>query len=476
MDVRVRYAPSPTGYLHIGNARTALFNYLFARRHGGSFIVRIEDTDVARNVDTGVEDQLSLLRWLGIDWDESIDKEGGVGPYRQLDRLEWYRHYAEALIESGMAYRCYCTDEELEAIKREQEASGADRFHYPRRCLDKPEQDAPYAIRFKVPDATRYAFDDLIKDTVTFQSEDIGDWVIMKRNGIPTYNFACAIDDALMKISHVLRGEDHITNTPRQLMVLDALGFKRPIYGHMPLIVDKDGRKLSKRSGSVLQYISQFKERGFLPEALFNFIALLGWSPDAEAEVFTPGALVERFDENRLSGSPATFDAGKLHYLNHQHIQRLELDEAVALCRPFLESEGITEDKDPAWVRELVSLLQERLDYGAEIVDLYHAFFKGPFTLETEAREFLAATDGAATLLGDLKGRLQALDTFDADAIKQAIKQAGKATGMKGKQLFMPVRIAISGRMKGPDLPRMISLLGRETVLQRVSKTLDTLE
>ncbi len=318
MSVRVRYAPSPTGHLHIGNARTALFNYLFAKKHQGSFIVRIEDTDTKRNIETGVESQLSYLKWLGIDWDESIDKEGSYGPYQQLKRLDIYQKYAQMLLDQGLAYKCYCSAEELEQEREDMKKRGESNLHYSRKCLGKPDQDKPHTIRFKVPDHTTYTFDDIVKGDVTFRSEDVGDWVILKRNGIPTYNFACAVDDHLMAISHVLRGEDHITNTPKQLMVMDAFGWSPPRYGHMTLIVNEQHKKLSKRDQSIIQYIEQYKTMGFLSEAMFNFIALLGWSPKSDEEIQPREKLVELFDENQLSTSPATFDKDKLYFINNQ--------------------------------------------------------------------------------------------------------------------------------------------------------------
>ncbi len=471
MKVRVRYAPSPTGHLHIGNARTALFNYLFARRHDGDFIVRIEDTDVERNVETGIKSQMSYLRWLGIDWDESIDKDGGYGPYRQLERLDVYKKYAQILLDKGLAYKCYCTAEELEEERRAQKARGDEQLHYSRKCLGKEDRDAEHAIRFKVPDNQTYTFDDIIKGEVTFQSEDVGDFIIVKRNGIPTYNFACAVDDALMKITHVLRGEDHITNTPRQLMVLDALGFDRPRYAHMPLIVNEQGKKLSKRDGSIVQFIEQYHELGFLPEALFNFIALLGWSPDAKEEILSREALIERFDEKRLSSSPATFDKGKLHYVNNRYVKALSLEETKDLCRPFLEKEGILNGKDAQWFESLIAVFKDRLSYGAEIVGLYRDFFDKPFALEGEALEFLRQ-DGVKTLLETFKGKLEAQDEIDPDTLKTLIKEAGKETSMKGKLLFMPIRIGVSGQMHGPDLPQMMNLLGKAILVDRLSRAI----
>jgi len=471
MKVRVRYAPSPTGHLHIGNARTALFNYLYARHHDGAFIVRIEDTDTQRNVETGIESQMHYLKWLGLDWDESIDKDGGYGPYQQLDRLDIYQKYAEELLDKGLAYKCYCTPEELELEREELKAKGASNLHYSRKCLGLPKQDKPYTIRFKVPENETYTFKDIVKGDVTFKSEDIGDWVILKRNKIPTYNFACAIDDHLMEISHVLRGEDHITNTPKQLMVMDALGFNHPTYAHMTLIVNEHNKKLSKRDESILQFIEQYKDLGYLPEALFNFIALLGWSPQKEEEIFTKDALIEAFDEKRLSTSPAKFDKEKLAYINNRYVKALSLEETIALCKPFLDKENIGHDKDQIWFESLISVFKDRLSYGAEIVSLYHDFFEQPFELLGEPLEFIQQ-EGVKALVENFKQKIENTESIDPSSLKTFIKEAGKETGMKGKMLFMPIRISVSGQMHGPDLPQMMNLMGKERLVERLNITI----
>lgn len=318
-EVRVRYAPSPTGHLHIGNARTALFNYLFARHLGGKLVIRIEDTDVKRNVAGGEESQLKYLNWLGVTWDESVDIGGPYGPYRQTERLDIYKTYWQDLIDRGLAYRCYCTEEELEQEREEQlSRNETPRYSGKHRNLTAEQITAFEAegrvpsIRFKVPENRTYTFDDMVKGTITFETAEMGDFVIVKRDGIPTYNFAVVIDDYLMKISHVLRGEDHISNTPRQLMIYEALGWEAPQFAHMTLIVNEQRKKLSKRDESIIQFIEQYDQLGYLPETLFNFIALLGWSPEGEQEIFTREQLIEVFDTARLSKSPAVFDTQKL--------------------------------------------------------------------------------------------------------------------------------------------------------------------
>ncbi|MCK5761875.1 MAG: glutamate--tRNA ligase [Candidatus Izimaplasma sp.] len=468
MSVRVRYAPSPTGHLHIGNARTALFNYLFAKKHNGSFIVRIEDTDIERNVEGGVESQLKYLQWLGIDWDESIDKDKGYGPYRQLERIDIYQKYANMLVTKGLVYKCYCTPEELEAEREELIASGSDKLHYSRKCYGLPDQDKPFVLRFKVPSNKEYPFNDLVKGEVTFKSEDIGDWVIMKNNGIPTYNFACAVDDHLMEITHVLRGEDHITNTPKQMMIYKALGWIPPIFGHMTLIVNENMKKLSKRDHSIVQYIEQYQSLGYLPDALFNFISLLGWSPKGEEEILTHDNLIEMFDESRLSKSPAKFDKEKLAYINNRYIKALSVEETIELCMPHIIDEGIAEGKSEEWIYSLVAVFKDRLSYGAEIIDLYDEFFEQEFILDEEGIEFLNQ-EGVNETLKTFRDLLIGLVNFDAAYIKAIIKETGKMSGAKGKMLYMPLRISTTASMHGPDLPQVLSILGKEIVIERLN-------
>ncbi|MBU1019900.1 MAG: glutamate--tRNA ligase [Firmicutes bacterium] len=467
MDVRVRYAPSPTGHLHIGNARTALFNYLFAKKHNGTFVLRIEDTDIERNVSGGEESQLKFLKWLGIEWDESVDLDKGFGPYRQLERLDIYQKYAQILVEKGLAYKCYCTPEELNEERDQLNEDGNDQIHYSRKCLGLPEQHKPYVLRFKVPENEVYTFNDIVKGEVSFRSEDFGDWVMMKNNGIPTYNFACVIDDYLMKISHVLRGEDHITNTPKQLMVYKAFAWEPPIFGHMTLIVNENFKKLSKRDFSIIQYIEQYQELGYLPDALFNFISLLGWSPTGEEEILTHDQFVEQFDETRLSKSPAKFDKEKLAYINNRYVKELTLDDTVELCMPHLVKSGIYDGQSEEWINSLVSIFKDRLSYGAQIIDLYEEFFNQEFVLDEESTEFLAQ-DGVNETLIVFRDLLSQLDEFTAENIQPLIKETGKTAGVKGKMLYMPLRIATTASMHGPDLPRVLALLEKEVVLERL--------
>lgn len=441
--VRVRYAPSPTGLLHIGNARSALFNYLFARHYDGDFIIRIEDTDTSRNVPGGEASQLKYLSWLGLTWDESPDKGGAYGPYRQLERLDLYKKYANDLLERGLAYKEY------------------------RENSDK------YAIRFKVPENVTYTFNDLVRGTLTFESSEVEDWIMMKDNGIPTYNFAVVIDDHLMDITHVLRGEEHITNTPKQLMVYDAFGWERPQFGHMTIIVNEQKKKLSKRDHNVMQYISQYEEKGYLPEAMFNFISLLGFSPKSETEILSKEDIVKLFDPTRLSKAPAMFDKDKLTFINSRYIKALSDDTLAEMVKPYLEKDGI-EIKSESWLLELVGLFKDRLSYVGEITEYYKNFFHDDFKLSEEALNFLVENQ-SLELLKIFKSVLEKDEAFDKVSLEQAIKDTGKEANVKGKVLFMSTRIATTGDMHGPSLPVSLSLLGRNIVLKRLTQTIDIL-
>ncbi|EHL76294.1 MULTISPECIES: glutamate--tRNA ligase [Bacillus] len=481
-EIRVRYAPSPTGHLHIGNARTALFNYLFARSRGGKFVIRIEDTDQKRNIEGGEQSQLKYLKWLGMDWDEGVDIGGPYGPYRQSERTDIYKKYYEDLLERGLAYKCYCTEEELEAEREAQLARGEmPRYSGKCRHLTKEQQEALEAegrqpsIRFRVPEGKIYEFDDIVKDHVSFESDGIGDFVIVKKDGMPTYNFAVAIDDHLMGMTHVLRGDDHISNTPKQLMIYEAFGWEPPKFGHMTLIVNENRKKLSKRDESIIQFIEQYEELGYLPEALFNFIALLGWSPKGEEEIFSREEFIEIFDPARLSKSPAVFDKQKLMWMNNQYMKQLELDKVVELSLPHLIKAGrVSENLSPdeeQWVRKLIALYQEQMSYGAEIVELSELFFKDKIEYNEDAKAILSE-EQVPEVLESFLNKIRELDVFEAAEIKKTIKAVQKETGHKGKKLFMPIRVAVTGQMHGPELPNTIELLGKDKVVERIENLL----
>ena len=453
-DIRVRYAPSPTGLLHIGNARTALFNYLYARHHGGTFIIRIEDTDRKRHVEDGEHSQLDNLRWLGIDWDESPETHEN---YRQSERLPLYQKYIDQLLAEGKAYKSYVTEEEKAAYIAEREAAGI----------------VP-TVRLAVNESGIYKWHDIVKGDIEFEGGNIGgDWVIQKKDGYPTYNFAVVVDDHDMQISHVIRGDDHIANTPKQLMVYEALGWEAPEFGHMTLIINSEtGKKLSKRDTNTLQFIEDYRKKGYLPEAVFNFIALLGWNPGGEDEIFSREELIKLFDENRLSKSPAAFDQKKLDWMSNDYIKNADFDKVFALCKPFLEEAGRLTDK----AEKLVELYKPQMTAAEEIVPLTDLFFED-FPELTEAEKEVMAGETVPTVLKAFKAKLEAMsdDEFVVENIFPQIKAVQKETGIKGKNLFMPIRIAVSGEMHGPELPDTIFLLGREKSIKHIDQVLATL-
>jgi len=440
--VRVRYAPSPTGLLHIGNARSALFNYLYARHFNGDFIVRIEDTDVLRNVEGGEASQLNYLKWLGLDWDESPDKGGAYGPYRQLERLDLYTKFANELLERGLAYKDY------------------------------REGSKNYAIRFKVPENKTYAFNDIVRGKLSFESKDVEDWIIVKDNGIPTYNFAVVIDDHFMEISHVLRGEEHITNTPKQIMIYQAFGWEVPTFGHMTIIVNEEKKKLSKRDKNVIQFISEYEQMGYLPEAMFNFISLLGWSPQGNKEILSQDKIIKQFDPKRLSKAPAMFDKDKLAYVNSRYIKKLDDQTLAKKIKPFFEKAQI-EIKSDAWLQLLANVFKDRLSYIGQTVELYHEFFHDDYSLSKEALEFLIENQ-SLTLVETFKALLEK-NEFNVDNIDQAIKDVSEQLGIKGKQLYMGLRIAATGDMHGPSLAHCMALLEKDRVFTRLENAIGKL-
>lgn len=480
--IRVRYAPSPTGLLHIGNARTALFNYLYARHHGGTFIIRIEDTDRERHVEDGERSQLDNLRWLGIDWDESPETHD---QYRQSERLDIYQKYVDELIAKGLAYKSYVTKEELEAERERQEAAGeTPRYINEYLGMNDAEKAAYIAereaagivptVRLAVNEAGVYAWTDMVKGEISFEGAHIGgDWVIQKADGYPTYNFAVVIDDHEMAISHVIRGDDHIANTPKQLMVYEALGWTAPEFGHMTLIINSEtGKKLSKRDTNTLQFIEDYRKKGYLPEAVFNFIALLGWNPGGEEEIFSHEEFIQLFDENRLSKSPAAFDQKKMDWMSGEYLKKADLDTVFALCKPYLEAAGRLTDK----AEKLVALYKPQLTSADQIVSLTDLFFTDFPALGEAEREVMAA-ETVPTVLNSFKANLSALSEadFTPETISAQVKAVQKDTGVKGKNLFMPIRIAVSGQMHGPELPDTIYLLGKDKALAHIEQVLASL-
>lgn len=482
-QVRVRYAPSPTGHLHIGGARTALFNWLFARHMGGKFIIRFEDTDQQRNVAGAEETQLEGLRWLGLDWDESVDVGGDYGPYRTMERLAMYQPYIQQLIQEGHAYYCYCSEEELEAQRQAQLARG-EMPRYSGRCRELTDEQRQAlenegrvpSVRFRVPEGQEVRIQDLIRGEVIFRTDDLGDFVIVRPGGIPVYNLAVVLDDHLMEITHVIRGEEHLSNTPRQILIYRALGWQLPQYAHVSLIFNEKRQKMSKRDESIIQFIEQYRELGYLPEAILNFLVLLGWSPEGEEEIFSKEELIRLFTLDRVSKSPAVFDTQKLAWMNNHYLKQEPVERVVELARPHLVRAGRYPEtptpKQERWLQSLVSLYQEQMSCGADILHLSQLFFQEEVSYEEEAWEVLRGEQVPQVLQHFLEAAGQ-LKEWQAPGIKEVLKQVGKDTKTKGRQLFMPIRVAATGQTHGPDLNAALELLGRERVLERVQQALD---
>lgn len=478
MEIRVRYAPSPTGYLHIGGARTAIFNYLFAKHNNGKFIVRIEDTDIARNVADGIASQLNNLRWLGLEIDETIDTKGSkYGPYQQTERLDIYRHYANKLIDENHAYHCFCTPKILEAMKKAQEKAKVPAFKYDGRCAKlspsevnkKLQSKVAFAIRLKSPKHRTFIVNDIVRGEVSFNSKDIGDFVIIKTNGIATYNFAVVIDDYLMKISHVFRGAEHLSNTPRQLIVYDYFKWSAPKFGHLTLITNQEGKKLSKRDGSLMQFIEQYRNEGYLPEALFNFISLLGWNPHEEREIFSKAELIKIFNSDYFSKSPGMFDIKKLLWVNNHYIKELPEAKYLDLVTPFVKKAYDWNSRPETWWKELLLIYQKQLMYGAEITQLIKFFLEDKTTLTKDSQEFLKNNSTSSQLvIKAFSQKINQLDDWNEEKIHDVINQVKSETKISGKLLFMTIRIACSRQTSGPELPKTIKLLGKKNILTNI--------
>jgi len=479
-SVRVRFAPSPTGPLHIGGARSALFNWLFARRYGGTFIVRIEDTDLERSSRRSEENILESLRWLGLDWDEGVQAEGAYGPYRQTERLDLYRRYAEILLQQGYAYRCYCTGEELAAEREAFLERGEVR--YQGRCRNLTPQDHARleaegrkpAIRFRVPEEHAVTVNDLVRGKVSFDCEGIGDFIIMKSDGIPTYNFAVVVDDHTMKISHVIRAEEHLSNTPRQVLIFEALGWQVPEFAHVSLILGRDRSKMSKRHGATA--IEQYREKGYLPEALVNFLALLGWSPGVEEEVIAFEELQRQFSLDRVAKSPAVFDLDKLNWLNGYYIRQAPADRLTGLALPYLERAGylktpLTAEKYEE-VKAMTDSVRNYLNYLAEITEHVKIYFVDQIEIKEQEAEEVLSWPEVPAVLSALLEKVAGGGEISASAAKKLLKDVGKDLGVKGKKIFMPVRVALTGSIHGPDLNRIMVILGRKKVILRLTQAI----
>lgn len=488
---RLRYAPSPTGYLHIGNTRTALMDYLFAKHYQGEFILRIEDTDLERNVGDAISSQFRNLMWLGIIPDEAIVEANfpidqtkyeqlvtQYGEYQQSKKFGHYEQLAHDLINANKAYYCFCTPQELEQDREAQIAQGNPAPIYNQKCknLSSGQVEAnlhakkPYSIRFKVLEGKEYAIDDLVRGHVSFDSQNIGDFVILKTNKIATYNFAVVVDDHEMKISHVVRGEEHISNTPRQLMVYEAFNWAVPVFAHLTLIVDENHKKLSKRSGNALFFIEQYKTQGYLPQALFNYIALLGWSPQGEQEILSPSELIAQFDPRRFSKSPSTFDLKKLQWMNSVYMKKISEDEYLTFIKPFIdESKFAWKEKgvDLVWLNAVLLLFKNEIEYGKQINDHLGLFFNQT-KFKTEDLTEVKTLGDFNQLIVILETQLNSLSTWDVETIQELIKKVGIAAEKKGKALFMPIRLFTTKSLHGPSLAQTLYLLGKPQVMTNI--------
>lgn len=452
--VRVRIAPSPTGFAHLGTASTALYNILFARKQGGTFVLRIDDTDMERNRPEYEALIYESLRWLGLDWDEGPDKGGPDAPYRQSERVDLYREDAARLIKEGKAYRCYCTPEELEAERRQAQAEKRP-YKYSRRCLVNPPDDrSVFAVRFKVPGG-EVTFTDMVRGEMRFDADLIGDFIIMKSDGFPTYQFASPVDDARMEITHVIRGEEHLSNTPYQLMLVDALGYKRPVaYAHMPLILAKDGAKLSKRKHPEAN-LALFREQGYLPEALLNYLALLGWNPGTEQEIFSFDQLLEAFSFERVQRAGARFDWEKLNWMDGEYIRNLSDDELARRLEPFLQN------VDDETIRRAIPPLRTRMFKLSQSVDYLEYLWTDPLppSLDAEtAQRVRAAVDALRPT------------QWEPEPIESALEKAVETSGVSKGKFYNPLRDALTGKKVSLPIHYAFALLPKDKALSRLER------
>jgi nondiscriminating glutamyl-tRNA synthetase len=477
-EIRVRIAPSPSGNLHIGTARTALFNYLFAKKHGGKYILRIEDTDVERSSNEYIQNIFDSLKALGLTWDEGPDVGGSYGPYSQSERFDIYPQYTQKLIESGHAYECFCTTEELEAEKEEAHKNKVAHV-YSGKCRNlTKEQKAALraegrkpAIRFHVP-TKELIFNDLVKGDLKFDTSLIGDFVIMKSNGTPTYNFAVVIDDMLMKISHVIRGEDHISNTPKQILIYEALGAEIPKFGHLGMILAPDRSKLSKRHGATA--VSEFVEKGYLIEALVNFVALLGWSPSDGVEIKTIDEIAADFRINDVSSSNSIFEYDKLNWMNAQYLKRFSIEELKEKLKPFLTQYDLTKLTDAQYTR-MAEVTREPLIILSDITDAVEYFFGEEVNVEPEVQKEVLDTELSQNVLKEFLTQAQNWE-FDEEILHHKLEEFRgkfKEKGIKPKETMWAIRAAVTGRTRGADICAALAIIGKEKALKRVKDAIN---
>lgn len=485
MSVRCRVAPSPSGFLHIGTAKIALFNWLFARSQGGVFVLRLEDTDAERTDEAFVEAMCEGFRWLGIDWDEGpafggVPEKGAYGPYRQSLRREMHRREAFRLLEEGKAYPCFCSKETLEA-DRERAMAEKRPYRYSGRCRAIPPEEArrrmasgePCAIRLKTPDEGETIVRDLVQGEVRFDNHEFDDFIILRPSGDPIFHLAVVADDAHMKITHVIRGDDHLTNTPKHIMLFEALGYPVPTFAHLPMVLDETGKKYSKRMHGA--NVLDWRDAGYLPEAIINYVVMLGWTPEEEGrEFFTRDELVRLFTIHRLNKSPARFDRARLDWLNGQHIRRLAPGDLRDRVLPILRAAGLDPDtRSPEWLTEMAAICQEKIPTLNHIVDYVDFFFRDVTSYdEKAARKFFAQPDSAAWLEAARRA-VTAAEPWSVDALKERFQAEAEAVGAKIGSVVNAARLALTGKPVGPGLYELTRLLGRETALERLRRALE---
>ncbi len=473
---RVRFAPSPTGFLHVGGARTALFNWLYARRHGGTFVLRIEDTDVERSSADMVTGILDGLRWLGLDWDEGPEVGGAHGPYFQSQRLDRYHAMVDALVANGHAYFCYCSPERLQQKRQEAEAAGG-AWIYDRRCLSiRPEQIAEYeatgvarAIRFRVPEGeTRFV--DLVHGPIAFDRAHIEDFVILRSDGHPTYHLSVVADDVEMRITHVVRGDDHISNTPKHVMLFEAAGSPVPQFAHVPLILGPDKKRLSKRHGATS--VTEYERQGYLADAMVNFLALLGWSPGTNQELFTRDELIAQFTLEGISGGNAVFNQEKLDWMNAQHVARLSNEAILTLIRADLEAAGLwsvpPDGVRGAWMNQAIDLVKPRVKRVSDFVAHLDPFLRERVEYDPSAVEKHLGTAGLATHIAALADAYEELATFDVAATEATLRHVAETRGVKAGTLIHATRVALTGKAVSPGLFEVVALVGQSRTVQRL--------
>ena len=479
---RTRFAPSPTGNLHIGNVRTALFAYLYARHMGGKFILRIEDTDLDRSECQYTDKLIEDLKWLGLEWDEGPDVGGEFAPYSQCERLDIYKSLADKLIDEGRAYHCYCTPEELETMKDEQTKQGKPP-HYDGRCrhlTDKQKRDYEAegrkpTVRFIAYDED-FSFEDTVKGVVNFPKGMVGDFVILRANGVPLYNYAVVVDDAMMKITNVMRADEHLSNTVRQLMIYKALGFDVPTFSHMALVLGSDKQKLSKRHGATS--VEEFRNLGYLPEALINYLSLLGWSSPDGREILTKDELIKLFDINRLSPSPSIFDQDKLNWIAKHYIINKDIDSIYTLSVPFIKELGLLDDsyfdnkENEKFLKGVVEITRGYCSHLSEIKDYVDYFLTDDYVITEEAMPFLLK-DTSKTVIEGFKKIIETEDRpVNEDVFTELAKNLMKTLDIKGKNFFMALRVALTGRVKGPEIYFLLPVIGKERAIKRLDRAI----